>query len=287
LLKSFAGLNVTGCTLFSACILKIKWKHRKNKVHWIHPVLSCLWSTPLVYFGLVADGSFQDPPLNCNIHLFSMANTLRQDWSFVLSIFGYCMQVLLCLLCRLLVGTTLLEEGRTFVLSLGHASPVVAIQPDLNPNDGTASHRTNYTWTYIWQSWCGLYWSCSDQAWTCATTYNVCVFVSLTVKAVHLELVSDINSENLLPAYVGLLLSVADLLLYGAIKELFHFYKNRRLKVLSLILSSGYKACSTTTLWTLAKIGLGRRYIIDSCLFLIRIVCAEQVFSGSVCALIV
>ena len=47
--------------------------------------------------------------------------------------FGYCMPVLLCLLHLLLVGTTLLEEGGSFVLSPGHALLTVAIQPDLNP----------------------------------------------------------------------------------------------------------------------------------------------------------
>ena len=46
--------------------------------------------------------------------------------------FGYCMLVLLCLLHLLLVGTTLLEEGGSFILSPGHASLAVAIQPDLD-----------------------------------------------------------------------------------------------------------------------------------------------------------
>ena len=46
--------------------------------------------------------------------------------------FGYYMLVLHCLLHLLLVGIILLEEGESFVQLPGHASLVIAIQPDLN-----------------------------------------------------------------------------------------------------------------------------------------------------------
>ena len=68
-------------------------------------------------------------------------------------------------------------------------------------NDGTTSHWTDHTWSCIRQSWCRLWWSCSDQAWKCTMTYYcqglwpMFIFVSLAVKAVHLELVSDLTSE--------------------------------------------------------------------------------------------
>ena len=44
----------------------------------------------------------------------------------------------------------------------------------------------------------------------------VCIFVSLTVKAVHLELVSDLTSDASLPVSGDLLLAMAVLLSFGA-----------------------------------------------------------------------
>ncbi len=66
-------------------------------------------------------------------------------------------------------------------------------------DDGAASSGAGDTWTSLRESWSGLRRSLSYQVWhgrkpTIVKAY-MCIFVSLTVKAVHVEVVSDLTSE--------------------------------------------------------------------------------------------
>ena len=52
---------------------------------------------------------------------------------------------------------------------------------------------------YLRESWSRLCWPLSHQIWHGPQTYSyVCIFVSLAMKAVHLEAVSDLISDGLI-----------------------------------------------------------------------------------------
>ena len=62
----------------------------------------------------------------------------------------------------------------------------------------------SYSWICLHKGRCGLCRSLPKQIWTCEKPIilkaNICLFVCLTVKAVHLELVLDLTTESFILA---------------------------------------------------------------------------------------